>query len=571
MSLLQTPSERLIQEQQLIANLENEEPNFKIHEWHSIDTNELHLSFSLKINTLDFNGVLVYPELFPDIPAYIRPQKSGEKWSFAHQYGGSGVLCLEYGPDNWHTNITGAHLIKSAQRLLLTDVVSVLKPDIEPVPSRHYETEGQKIRKNSKRFLPTPMLQPTLINIESEKVEIKGTFSTIYDNAVFVITSIQDEPIPDITPSFANELNELSGWAIRTDSFHLIKESVTDLVSLQTFLNTLWPSEEEFSNSIKTILVYDLQGQMELFLVSEASSFFLNFKSIDLYKDHNQRLPTLFNNLKDIKIAIIGLGSLGSKIAISLARSGCKDFLLVDDDILAPHNIVRNELNLLDIGFSKTYAVERALKRITFDMKVRTYEMQIGGQENPSLNADIANAIATCNMIIDATANAHTFVTLAAIAKRKHIPMVWGEIFGGGGGAMMARSRPILDAPPLEIRNHIHGVLSKQEPIPGGKASNYGFETPDQVYIASDADVTALSAAMTQFILDILCPQDSEPSAYPASAYLIGFRKYWIFKCPFDTYPIDCSGALVSETLIGNQQPERQSIDSDTESQHIED
>ena len=76
---------------------------------------------------------------------------------------------------------------------------------------------------------------------------------------------------------------------------------------------------------------------------------------------------------------------------------------------------------------------------------------------------------------------------------------------------------------------------------------------------------------MTQFILDILCPQDSEPSAYPASAYLIGFRKYWIFKCPFDTYPIDCSGALVSETLIGNQQPERQNIDSVIEPQHIED
>lgn len=50
-------------------------------------------------------------------------------------------------------------------------------------------------------------------------------------------------------------------------------------------------------------------------------------------------------------------------------------------------------------------------------MQIETYEMQIGGQENPHLNSNIANAIGTCNLIIDATANSHTFLTLAAIAK----------------------------------------------------------------------------------------------------------------------------------------------------------
>ena len=46
-------------------------------------------------------------------------------------------------------------------------------------------------------------------------------------------------------------------------------------------------------------------------------------------------------------------------------------------------------------------AVERALKRTALDMRVETYEMQIGGQENPHLNSNIANAIGTCNLIID--------------------------------------------------------------------------------------------------------------------------------------------------------------------------
>jgi len=194
-------------------------------------------------------------------------------------------------------------------------------------------------------------------------------------------------------------------------------------------------------------------------------------------------------------------------------------------------------------------------------MQIETYEMQIGGQENPHLNSNIANAIGTCNLIIDATANSHTFLTLAAIAKRKHIPMVWGEIFGGGGGAMMARSRPTLDASPLELRNHIYGVLQTLEPIPEGKVNNYGFQTQNQTYIASDADVTALAASMTQFTLDTLCTID-EQSSYPYSAYLIGFRRYWMFQCPFDTRPIDCSGALVAESPTDKEIFERENGNS---------
>ncbi|NAS05057.1 hypothetical protein GPS47_05480 [Acinetobacter haemolyticus] len=51
MELLKTPLERLIQERQLLTDLENEENSFKIQEWNSTNTNELHLNFSLKIGT----------------------------------------------------------------------------------------------------------------------------------------------------------------------------------------------------------------------------------------------------------------------------------------------------------------------------------------------------------------------------------------------------------------------------------------------------------------------------------------------------------------------------------------
>ena len=343
MTVLPNFSGRMLEEQHLLKDLEHLDEKFSIQEWISTDTNEVHLKFELKIGTKVFLGILVYPELFPDVPAHIQPQQHGERWS-SHQYGGSGVLCLEYGPDSWHHNIKGVRLIQSAQLLLLNEVLSDLAPDVEPVQSRHSETVGQKIRKHSNRLLCTPILKQTLNEVEAERTEIKAVISLIKETAVFVVTQIQNEPLSDIPASFANELNEISGWAIRTDSCHLIKGSVTDISSLEIFLNASCCNEETLGDSSKVILIYDLLGNMDFFYVNKASSLFIKFEEIDLFNDKNQRLPMEFSDIHNTKIAIIGLGSLGSKIAISLARSGCSDFCLVDDDIFAPHNIANYQI-----------------------------------------------------------------------------------------------------------------------------------------------------------------------------------------------------------------------------------
>lgn len=41
---------------------------------------------------------LVYPDQFPEVPAWVEPQE-GARWT-THQYG-AGTLCLQLRPDNW--------------------------------------------------------------------------------------------------------------------------------------------------------------------------------------------------------------------------------------------------------------------------------------------------------------------------------------------------------------------------------------------------------------------------------------------------------------------------------------
>jgi sulfur carrier protein ThiS adenylyltransferase len=74
--------------------------------------------------------------------------------------------------------------------------------------------------------------------------------------------------------------------------------------------------------------------------------------------------PNVHRKLKKAKIAIAGLGGLGSNIAISLARMGVGYLKLVDFDIVEPSNINRQYYFLDQLGMYKTEALKETLNRV---------------------------------------------------------------------------------------------------------------------------------------------------------------------------------------------------------------
>jgi hypothetical protein len=68
----------------------------------------------IRAHDYDYDVRLTYPYFFLSVPPIVRPLKAQERWS-SHQYGGvNGALCLEWGPDNWHPEVTGAQMLESA-------------------------------------------------------------------------------------------------------------------------------------------------------------------------------------------------------------------------------------------------------------------------------------------------------------------------------------------------------------------------------------------------------------------------------------------------------------------------
>jgi hypothetical protein len=547
MRLLKEQAKRMLRERRLLDEHALAESNFTVQRWCKTDLGELCVHFQLGLALCTFDGVLIYPDLFPDVPAYILPQKLGERWS-GHQYKGSGVLCLQYGPDNWHSSITGLDLVRSANVLLWNEMLTALKPDMEGVQSRHSSTFGGTLRGFVRRFVVTAGLRSALIAHAPTApltLVVAGTLNSGSSVAVVTGFGAPVNPILDVPQSFALERSIWPGRATSVETVDGFDDDI-EYLTLMTRLGAQWPWTEPLTGDLQFLVMHDARGGIRAFLLWGGDDpCTIPYHTVDFSSEQERRLPSSFAALATVKVGIVGLGSVGSKIAVSLARAGVRDFLLADDDVLAPENLVRNELNWLDVGSAKVDAVERELKRISVGMEIATNRINVAGQENPLLAAKLTNDLANCSVVIDATANPEAFVVLAALCKRSKIAMVWGEVLAGGAGAMMSRSRPTLDADALSIRAHVNGVLSTMAPVPEGRVIDYGLEAGEKVYIASDADVSSLAASMTQFALDTLC--SSQESAYPVAAYVIGYREYWEFRGPFDTFPIDCSAARLPE------------------------
>lgn len=73
-------------------------------------------------------------------------------------------------------------------------------------------------------------------------------------------------------------------------------------------------------------------------------------------------------------VIITGVGSVGSLIALELARSGVGRFLLVDNDVMAYHNICRHQCGIYDVGKYKTEAVKERILQINPEAEVVTFE-----------------------------------------------------------------------------------------------------------------------------------------------------------------------------------------------------
>lgn len=484
-----------------------------------------------------FPLAVIYPTTFPDTPPIVMPY--GDRRLSEHQYGAGGELCLQWRPENWESGVTGAMMVESAYALIAAE----RPPDgrTGAVPSDHQSSLAAELRFETWRLIVPQGAWETLDGHLSEMVvEVSLSLTARHLNRVAHLTAIgapgselwrSTQPFPKTAVR--------SGYLLRTqhDMSVLAQHGGGEFRDLAERVPELTPLFRR--PDLPFLIVLEKIGRRTAYDIQWSRNglpLLIPYRIIE-EGELAKRSASNREAISKKRVAVVGCGSIGSKIAVSLARSGVSRFLLVDEDVFLTGNLVRNDLDARAIGWHKVDALSDRILQIVADADVVTRKMALGGQTSAVTMDSVLEQMGDCDLIIDATANPTSFNLCAGVSQRCRKPMVWAEIFGGGIGGIVARARPDTEPPPLEARNQITTWCETHEkpwePKPAGRYEANPEEGPP--FIADDADVTVIAAHATRFAIDVL----EAGEAFPFSAYAIGLKKAWIFDAPFDTWPID--------------------------------
>jgi len=111
-----------------------------------------------------------------------------------------------------------------------------------------------------------------------------------------------------------------------------------------------------------------------------------------LYARHT---PGVHNKVKAASVGIMGLGGLGSLVAVALARVGVGHLLLADFDLVEPSNLNRQQYFIDQIGEKKTEALKHNLERINPYLRIDTIDVVLTEKLIPELFKEV-DVLAEC-------------------------------------------------------------------------------------------------------------------------------------------------------------------------------
>ncbi len=539
MSWWLTQAGRARYERVAIADLQENADWLKHVEW--TISKDLHLSadFKITVGGADIPLKITYPAFFPDVPPQVYPV--GKVKLSRHQYGTGGELCLEIRPDNWEPEMTGAMMIESAHRLLSGEQAE--DGESREVPEAHRTTIAQDVRGNIFRLIVSGEAQQhleTLPEFSVTEMELEEVFQAQRCIARPSRIGCTEQPLWSHSLKPLKPI-KLSGYVVRlpSDQINSVPSSLDDLAAMAQTLEHGELAAFIADASIERPILFVAVGSLVLLNLfrGEDNKEAIRYKTI-VMPPTAQRQDAEYEALKGKAVALVGCGSVGSKVASSLARAGVSNFVLVDGDILFPDNIVRNDLDLRSIGLNKPDAVMARIQEINPFTDVTVRRVLLGGQESSASTEAALQKIAKCDVVIDATADATIFNLCAAVTRSQRKPLVWGEVFAGGVGGIVARARPDIDPIPLIAKRQLVAWCADQGvPWEGKESEAYELSRDDAPpLVADDAEVTIIAAHITRLAIDILV---REETIFPHSAYAVGLRREWIFNAPFETFPIN--------------------------------
>ncbi|MFN8306944.1 MAG: ThiF family adenylyltransferase [Ferruginibacter sp.] len=140
--------------------------------------------------------------------------------------------------------------------------------------------------------------------------------------------------------------------------------------------------------------------------------------------------------LEKKRVAILGLGSFGSFIAVELAKAGVGEFILIDFDRLEPSNIARHFCGIPDLGRLKVDAVRDAIYSKNPFAKITSLAKNINDLSN-----ELEGIILEADLVICVTDNNRSRFNINEIALKLNKTVLYGRAITRAEGGDVFRMK----------------------------------------------------------------------------------------------------------------------------------
>lgn len=226
-------------------------------------------------------------------------------------------------------------------------------------------------------------------------------------------------------------------------------------------------------------------------------------------------------------VAIIGLGSGGSLIALYLAKSGIGNLTLIDGDVIMDHNIVRHICSLKDVGRFKTLAVKDHILDRVPTIKITTVEKPFS-RENKNIEAFFDFLLSKVDLIVSATGDNIMNETINEFGYKRNIPIIFAGAFEKITGGIMIRIDPRKKSICYKCIYKKYGddtIFQKPQVIDKNYIKNYGRDVKDMLTQPGlGIDIDLITLPTVKFILSTLLEEKDIDQSFKSDIY------YWFNK-----------------------------------------
>jgi hypothetical protein len=203
--------------------------------------------------------------------------------------------------------------------------------------------------------------------------------------------------------------------------------------------------------------------------------------------------------LHEARVAVVGVGALGSFAADMLVRTGIRHLTLIDDDIVMPGNLIRHLVGPEMVGLPKVTAVKRHL--------VSRHEIaaeNIEEVDEAVSSGDVAMELLTSHdLVVDTSADFATTALLHVAARSARKRIISASIQNDGDTYRVDLLPPLEGADPLPNSN----VIVSQRPPVLFEAGCGSPISPTSPHVAVEA-----ASATVRHVIGLLIERPVHPS-----------------------------------------------------------